>query len=141
MNLLGRAVAGPYEYFLQQGTLTDPDNKDWYLRSTFGGIAPVSGDTGGGDDSGRGATKDIPASSKTLRPEAGGYMANLAAAQTLFNLRLNDREGRAENSSMWLRQVGSRTGFSDGSGQLHSTANAYVVQGGGEVLNAGNREE
>lgn len=135
-NLLGRAVAGPYEYFLQQGTLTDPDNKDWYLRSTFGGIAPVSGDTGGGDDSGRGATKDIPASSKTLRPEAGGYMANLAAAQTLFNLRLNDREGRAENSSMWLRQVGSRTGFSDGSGQLHSTANAYVVQGGGEVLNA-----
>ncbi|EPR6545835.1 autotransporter outer membrane beta-barrel domain-containing protein [Yersinia enterocolitica] len=135
-NLLGRAVAGPYEYFLQQGTLTDPDNKDWYLRSTFGGIAPVSGDTSGGDDSGRGATKDIPASSKTLRPEAGGYMANLAAAQTLFNLRLNDREGRAENSSMWLRQVGSRTGFSDGSGQLHSTANAYVVQGGGEVLNA-----
>ncbi|CRY01510.1 TPA: autotransporter outer membrane beta-barrel domain-containing protein [Yersinia enterocolitica] len=126
-NLLGRAVAGPYEYFLQQGTLTDPDNKDWYLRSTFGGIAPVSGDTGGG-------AKDIPASSKTLRPEAGGYMANLAAAQTLFNLRLNDREGRAENSSMWLRQVGSRTGFSDGSGQLHSTANAYVVQGGGEVL-------
>ncbi|HDL6508133.1 TPA: autotransporter outer membrane beta-barrel domain-containing protein [Yersinia enterocolitica] len=128
-NLLGRAVAGPYEYFLQQGTLTDPDNKDWYLRSTFGGIAPVSGDTGGG-------AKDIPASSKTLRPEAGGYMANLAAAQTLFNLRLNDREGRAENSSMWLRQVGSRTGFSDGSGQLHSTANAYVVQGGGEVLSA-----
>ncbi|HGK6776107.1 TPA: autotransporter outer membrane beta-barrel domain-containing protein [Yersinia enterocolitica] len=128
-NLLGRAVAGPYEYFLQQGTLTDPDNKDWYLRSTFGGIAPVRGDTGGG-------AKDIPASSKTLRPEAGGYMANLAAAQTLFNLRLNDREGRAENSSMWLRQVGSRTGFSDGSGQLHSTANAYVVQGGGEVLSA-----
>ncbi|CNH51422.1 putative autotransporter protein [Yersinia aldovae] len=148
-TLAGRAVAGPYEYFLQQGTLTDSTNKDWYLRSTFGGTAPVSGDTGsgtstddpgnnGGDNSNNGnaASGGRAVSSKTLRPEAGGYMANIAAAQTMFNLRLNDREGRAENSSMWLRQVGSRTGFSDGSGQLHSSANGYVVQGGGEVLSA-----
>ncbi|WP_145588176.1 autotransporter family protein [Yersinia aldovae] len=154
-TLAGRAVAGPYEYFLQQGTLTDSTNKDWYLRSTFGGTAPVSGDTGsgtstddhsngGGNNSNNGdaasegnaASGGRAVSSKTLRPEAGGYMANIAAAQTMFNLRLNDREGQAENSSMWLRQVGSRTGFSDGSGQLHSSANGYVVQGGGEVLSA-----
>lgn len=139
-TLAGRAVAGPYEYFLQQGTLTDSVNKDWYLRSTFGGTAPASGGTGTGTstdgNSGGAASNGNGVSSKTLRPEAGGYMANIAAAHTMFNLRLNDREGRAENSSMWLRQVGSRTGFSDSSGQLHSTANAYVVQGGGEVLSA-----
>ena len=43
-----------------------------------------------------------------VRPEAGSYMANIAAAGKLFNLRLEDREGRAENSSMWLRQQGSK---------------------------------
>ena len=61
-------------------------------------------------------------------------MANMAAAGNLFSLRLSDREGRAENSSLWLRQEGSRNKHRDSTGQLRTATNSYVVQGGGEVL-------
>lgn len=131
-TLAGRAVAGPYEYFLRQGTASKPGDGSWYLTSSQSGTDSGDGgntDTGGDGKSGGGN------SSKTLRPEAGGYMANMAAAQTMFNQSLSDREGRAEDSSLWLRQSGSHTGFSDGSGQLNTSANGYVVQGGGEVWN------
>lgn len=112
-NLEGRAVAGAYEYFLYQGGITTPADGDWYLRSSL----------------------DSPTTTPTIyRPEAGGYMANMAAAGKLFNLRLEDREGRAENSSMWLRQVGSRTKHRDSTGQLRTATNSYVIQGGGEVF-------
>ncbi|PHI29031.1 autotransporter outer membrane beta-barrel domain-containing protein [Budvicia aquatica] len=112
-TLSGRAVAGAYEYFLYQGAVSAPDDGDWYLRSSLNSLNP--------DPS-------------IYRPEAGGYMANMAAAGNLFNLRLQDREGRAENSSLWLRQVGSRTKHRDDSGQLHTSTNSYVIQGGGEVF-------
>ncbi|GKX53871.1 autotransporter family protein [Budvicia aquatica] len=112
-NLEGRAVAGAYEYFLYQGGMTTPTDGDWYLRSTF----------------------DSPTATPSIyRPEAGGYMANMAAAGNLFSLRLEDREGRAENSSLWLRQVGSRTKHRDSTGQLRTATNSYVIQGGGEVF-------
>lgn len=55
------------------------------------------------------------------------------AASKLFNLSLEDREGRAENSSMWLRQQGNRTQFRDSRGQLKTATNSYIIQGGGEV--------
>ncbi|GKX54638.1 autotransporter [Leminorella grimontii] len=111
-KLSGRAVAGAYEYFLYQGGAATPDDGDWYLRSEIYSPTP--------DPS-------------VYRPEGAGYMANMAAAGKLFSLRLEDREGRAENSSMWLRQVGSRTKHRDTSGQLHTATNSYVVQGGGEI--------
>ncbi|WP_071825889.1 autotransporter outer membrane beta-barrel domain-containing protein [Phytobacter massiliensis] len=130
-TLNGRAVAGAYEYFLYQGGVSTPDDGDWYLRSTLednGGDDNNGGGNGGGDDNGGGS--DTP----TLRPEAGGYVANMAAANQLFRLRLEDREGRAENSSLWLRQTGSRLKHRDGSGQLHTATNSYVIQGGGELF-------
>ena len=111
--LSGRAIAGAYEYFLYQGAISTPDDGDWYLRSVL--------NSGNPDPS-------------VYRPEAGGYLANMAAAGNLFSLRLEDREGRAENSSMWLRQTGSRNKHRDSSGQLHTATNSYVVQGGGEVF-------
>ncbi|WP_350357204.1 autotransporter outer membrane beta-barrel domain-containing protein, partial [Escherichia coli] len=57
-------------------------------------------------------------------------------ARKIFNSRLEDREGRSENSSMWLRQQGTRTTFYDTSGQSYSATNTYVVQGGGELFSA-----
>ncbi|VFS48686.1 autotransporter outer membrane beta-barrel domain-containing protein [Budvicia aquatica] len=112
-TLSGRAIAGAYEYFLYQGGIATPADGDWYLRSSLSSLSP--------DPS-------------VYRPEAGGYMANMAAAGNLFSLRLADREGRAENSSLWLRQEGSRNKHRDGSGQLRTATNSYVVQGGGEVF-------
>ncbi|WP_347253636.1 autotransporter outer membrane beta-barrel domain-containing protein [Leminorella grimontii] len=113
--LSGRAIAGAYEYFLYQGGVTSPDDGDWYLRSSLYSPDP--------DPS-------------IYRPEAGGYMANMAAANRLFTLRLADREGRAENSSLWLRQAGSRQSYHDNSGQLNTSTNSYVIQGGGEFFGA-----
>lgn len=113
-KLQGRAVGGAYEYFLYQGGVDTPDDGDWYLRSVLNSPSP---------------TPD-----SVYRPESGAYMANIAAARNLFSLRLEDREGRAENSSMWLRQTGSRTQFRDSSGQLKTATNSYVIQGGGEVF-------
>ena len=63
-------------------------------------------------------------------------MANIDTARKIFNSRLEDRERRSENSSMWLRQQGTRTTFYDTSGQSYSATNTYVVQGGGELFSA-----
>jgi len=121
-TLDGRAVAGAYDYFLQKG-LPDAANGNWYLRNQL--PSPP--------------TPPIPPTpvptpeNAVVRPEAGSYIANLAAASSLFNQRLEDRAGRAENSSLWLRQTGSRNGFYDGSGQLDTSTNRYVIQGGGEL--------
>ncbi len=119
-KLNNRAVAGAYEYFLHKDGVETADG-NWYLRSqlpsTVDPVDPVNPTP----------TDNI------IRPEAGSYMANMAAASKMFNLRLEDREGRAENSSMWLRQVGSRTKFRDTTGQSRTVTNTYVVQGGAEV--------
>ncbi|VEJ53598.1 autotransporter outer membrane beta-barrel domain-containing protein [Pragia fontium] len=112
-NLNGRAVAGAYEYFLYKGGVATPDDGHWYLRSSLTSTSPEP---------------------SVYRPEAAGYMANMAAAGRLFSLRLSDRDGRAEDSSMWLRQAGSRTKHRDSSGQLKTATSSYVIQGGGEVL-------
>ncbi|KEY60956.1 autotransporter outer membrane beta-barrel domain-containing protein [Serratia sp. DD3] len=119
-TLNGRAQAGLLEYFLYQGTPGNPADGSWYLRSNY-------------------QDKEI-----TYNPEAGGFIANLAAANTLFNTRLedlhssdardaNELNGEGTRSSLWLRQVGSRNEFEDSSGQLSNSSDRYVVQLGGEV--------
>ncbi|MFZ1871759.1 MAG: autotransporter outer membrane beta-barrel domain-containing protein [Chania sp.] len=115
-TLNGRAVAGALEYFLYQGTTADPTNGNWYLRSNY--VQP------------------------TYRPEAGGYIANIAAANTLFNSRLEDMSASSAangtddmDTSMWLRQSASRNKFKDASGQLSNTSSRFVTQLGGEVWN------
>uniref|UniRef100_UPI0013567FDC autotransporter outer membrane beta-barrel domain-containing protein n=1 Tax=Budvicia diplopodorum TaxID=1119056 RepID=UPI0013567FDC len=128
-TLNNRAVAGAYEYFLNKGGVATPNDGGWYLRSQIPSPTPV-------DPTDPDAPMPTPTptpADNIIRPEAGSYMANMAAAGKLFNLRLEDREGRAENSSMWLRQVGSRTTFHDTTGQSRTATNTYVVQGGGEV--------
>ncbi|PVZ83845.1 hypothetical protein C9426_24930, partial [Serratia sp. S1B] len=118
-TLNGRAQAGVLEYFLYQGTPTNPADGSWYLRSNY-------------------QDKVV-----TYNPEAGGFVANIAAANTLFNTRLEDLHAADQRdmgdlsgptrSSLWLRQVGSRNKFEDASGQISNSSDRYVVQLGGEV--------
>lgn len=115
-TLNGRAVAGALEYFLYQGTAAAPTNGNWYLRSNY--VAPAA---------------------PTYRPESGGYIANIAAANTLFNTRLDDISGSVANdtagkeTTLWLHQSASRNKFKDDSGQLSNSSNRFVTQLGGEV--------
>jgi autotransporter family porin len=110
----GRIVAGAYDYgIVKKGA-------DWYLTSQ-----PVDG------------------GSPDIRPEAGSYTANLAAANTMFITSLHDRLGETQYTdaltgekkvtSLWLRQVGGHSGWKDDSGQTQTQANRYVVQLGGDL--------
>lgn len=84
-----------------------------------------------------------PKSEHQYRPEFGSYLANSYAANTLFMTRLHDRLGETQYTdiltgeqkvtSLWMRNVGGHTRFKDGSGQLKTTANRYVLQLGGDV--------
>lgn len=123
----GRIVAGLYDYSLVQ------KGNNWYLTNQYTG--PVS----------PGKPIAPPLSTpKTLRSEIGGYIANLAAANTLFNLTLDDREGGTEYidpvtgqrgySKLWLRQEGGQTRFNSGGNQLKTQTNRYVVQLGDELI-------
>lgn len=77
------------------------------------------------------------------RPEAGSYLANNYAANTLFMTRLHDRLGETQYvdmltgekkvTSLWMRNVGAHTRFKDGSGQLKTQSNSYVMQLGGDL--------
>ena len=78
-----------------------------------------------------------------VRPEAGSYIANHAAGNTLFTTRLHDRLGETQYTdvltgeekvtSMWLRQIGGRNNFKDSSGQLKTSTNRYVMQLGSDI--------
>lgn len=78
-----------------------------------------------------------------IRPEGGSYTANLAAANTMFIMRLHDRlgetqfidalSGQTEVTSLWLRQIGGHNRWRDGSGQLKTQSNRYMTQLGGDV--------
>lgn len=84
-----------------------------------------------------------PKSEHQYRPEFGSYQANSYAANTLFMTRLHDRLGETQYTdlltgeqkvtSLWMRNVGGHTRFRDGSGQLKTTANRYVLQLGGDI--------
>lgn len=84
-----------------------------------------------------------PKSEHQYRPEFGSYQANSYAANTLFMTRLHDRLGETQYTdmltgeqkvtSLWMRNVGGHARFNDGSGQLKTTANRYVLQLGGDI--------
>ena len=118
----GRIVAGAYEYRLGRGAGADAGN--WYLTSHAAGGKPV------------------------FRPEAGGYIANSAAAATLFNLSLYDRLGnrslsereRADASSVWLRQVAGHQRARMGE-SLAAQGNRYSLQLGGDLWQAADAKQ
>jgi outer membrane autotransporter protein len=135
-SLSGRAVAGAFEYNLFRGGLTNPNDNNWYLRSA----TPVPPEPG--------PTPPIPPTPgpPVIRPEVGAYLANQRAAGGLFLHTLHDRLGEAQflepitldardpqRYSVWLRGDG-RTSSVDGAGnQFHASADAGLVQGGGDI--------
>lgn len=84
-----------------------------------------------------------PEGPSVYRPEAGSYISNIAAANSLFSHRLHDRLGEPQYtdslhsqgsaSSMWMRHVGGHERFRTGDGQLNTQANRYVLQLGGDL--------
>ena len=91
------------------------------------------------DNSSEGNSESTETPTPVLRPEAGSYVANLAAANTLFVMRLNDRAGETRyidpvteqerSSRLWLRQIGGHNAWRDSNGQLRTTSHRYVSQG------------
>ncbi|EJW9335710.1 autotransporter outer membrane beta-barrel domain-containing protein [Escherichia coli] len=131
----GRIAAGAYEYKLGRGTGTNSGN--WYLTSGKNTPDSKPEPAPGGYDN-------------DLRPEAGTYTANMAAANTMFVTRLHERlgpmqytdvmTGETKNTSMWMRHEGGHNRWRDGTGQLKTQGNRYVVQLGGDIAQWGRGE-
>lgn len=128
-----RIAAGAFEYQLKQ------QDKNWYLTS----YQSVNEE----DNSSEGNSESTETPTPVLRPEAGSYVANLAAANTLFVMRLNDRAGETRyidpvteqerSSRLWLRQIGGHNAWRDSNGQLRTTSHRYVSQLGADLLTGG----
>lgn len=145
----GRIVAGAYDYNLLRGQGSNSGN--WYLSSEIpptdsippddGTITPPDDATPPGDTQ---QPQPEPKPEMILRPEAGSYMANMRAVNSMFNLRLQDRGGETlyvdaltgekKATSMWLRSVGAHQQSRDNSGQLNTESNRYVMQLGGDLV-------
>ena len=132
----GTVEAGAYVYTLAKGK--GNDEKNWYLTSKWDGVTPA--DT---PDPINNPPVVDPEGPSVYRPEAGSYISNIAAANSLFSHRLHDRLGepqytdslRVQDSatSMWMRHVGGHERFRTGDGQLNTQANRYVLQLGGDL--------
>lgn len=131
---VGRIAAGAYDYTLGRGQGSNSGN--WYLTSGKNTPDPD--------------TRPEPAPGgydNDLRPEAGSYTANMAAANTMFVTRLHERlgpmqytdvmTGETKNTSMWMRHEGGHNRWRDGTGQLKTQGNRYVVQLGGDIAQWG----
>lgn len=143
----GRIAAGAYEYKLGRGTGTNSGN--WYLTSGKNTPDPQPNP----EPTPTPDSKPEPAPGgydNDLRPEAGTYTANMAAANTMFVTRLHERlgpmqytdvmTGETKNTSMWMRHEGGHNRWRDGTGQLKTQGNRYVVQLGGDIAQWGRGE-
>lgn len=136
----GRIVAGTYDYSLARGQ--GSNNANWYLTNAVDGTVPVDPGTPTSPIEPEGPTAPS-GPEQVVRPEAGAYTSNLATANTMFINRLHDRLGETQYTdmltgeekvtSMWMRNVGGHTRSRDGSGQLATQSNRYVMQMGGDI--------
>ncbi|WP_239375108.1 autotransporter outer membrane beta-barrel domain-containing protein [Snodgrassella gandavensis] len=156
----GRIIAGSFEYHLQQGTNSGQNMNNWYLTSKVktnsgdnpsdatgdgAGTGSSDADNSGGNSSGTGnnshsSNKEI----RVFRPEAGSYASNLAAANTLFSMRLHNRQGNGwytdpvsgekKDNSAWVRIVQGHNKNTMSDEQSKTTANRTVFQIGGDIL-------
>ncbi|HGL6687761.1 TPA: autotransporter outer membrane beta-barrel domain-containing protein [Citrobacter amalonaticus] len=146
----GRIVAGAYDYDVVKKA------SDWYLTSELSPVDPPPVEppppppTEPDPDPAQPDPTDPPGPpvypgpvEHQYRPEFGSYLANNYAANTMFITRLHDRLGETQYTdmltgeekvtSMWMRNVGGHNRFTDGSGQLKTNANRYVLQLGGDL--------
>ncbi|HAT6800417.1 TPA: autotransporter outer membrane beta-barrel domain-containing protein [Citrobacter freundii] len=133
----GRIVAGAYDY-----DIVKRDNQNWSLTSVAlpGPIPPTPPVEPKEPEV---PAPPTPAGPHQYRPETGSYLANILAANTLFNTRLHDRLGETQYTdaltgeqkvtSLWMRHVGGHNRFKDGSGQISTQSNRYVMQLGGDI--------
>ncbi|RZM89418.1 MULTISPECIES: autotransporter outer membrane beta-barrel domain-containing protein [unclassified Escherichia] len=134
-----RIAAGAFEYQLKQ------QGKNWYLTS-YQSVNEENNNSEGNNSS-EGNSEPTATPGPVLRPEGGSYVANIAAANTMFVMRLNDRAGETRyidpaveqprSSRLWLRQIGGHNAWRDSSGQLKTTSHRYVSQLGGDLLTGG----
>ncbi len=112
-----RVVQGAYDYRLYKGSVDNPDDGDWYLRSTRNDPAPV------------------------IRPEIGAYLANRDAAQTMFRHTLHDRMGESafsegkvasKNAPAFWSYVEAGYGTGRAAGQIDQRRWSNKVQVGGD---------
>ncbi|WP_228397071.1 autotransporter outer membrane beta-barrel domain-containing protein [Limnobaculum xujianqingii] len=136
-----RVVAGAYEY-----NVTKSGN-NWYLVNTIPPVVippepePEPGPTP--EPTPEPEPEDNGGGIKVIRPEAGAYIANLAAANSMFTTRLHDRlgetqytdflTGESKVTSLWLRQEGGHNRSKTQSSQSKTQTNRYVVQMGGDI--------
>ena len=115
----GTLAIGAFDYSLARGGIGGSAD-DWYLTSI---------DT---PSSGGGRTIRL------YRPEVGLYLANQAAARTMFNMTLRDREGYASSGegygwnggAGWARVTGGKLTGQVGRGSLNIRSNGATVQAG-----------
>ncbi|EGQ4849119.1 autotransporter outer membrane beta-barrel domain-containing protein [Escherichia coli] len=142
----GRIAAGAYEYKLGRGTGTNSGN--WYLTSGKNTPDPLPNPEPTPTPDPDSKPEAVPGGyDNDLRPEAGSYTANMAAANTMFVTRLHERlgpvqytdvmTGETKNTSMWMRHEGGHNRWRDGTGQLKTQGNRYVVQLGGDIAQWG----
>ncbi|TCL04191.1 autotransporter outer membrane beta-barrel domain-containing protein [Sodalis ligni] len=145
----GRIVAGAYDYTLKRGAGAYAAN--WYLTRSTAAPRPVPGGpgtempgAGDQDNDGQGTGEaHFEPEEMIERPEDGAYAANLAAANTLFSAGLDTRPGTTayidpitgeqRTTSLWMINTGGHNRFTDGSGQLKTQGNRYVLQMGGDI--------
>lgn len=70
-----------------------------------------------------------------VRPEAAGYLANAAAANTLFGAALSDRLYRGDEK-LWLRSVAGRNQFTESSRQIATHGHYAALILGTDVLDS-----
>ncbi|WP_244581754.1 autotransporter outer membrane beta-barrel domain-containing protein [Escherichia coli] len=144
----GRIAAGAYDYTLGRGQGSNSGN--WYLTSGRNTPDPLPNPDPEPTPTPDPDSTPEPAPGgydNDLRPEAGSYTANMVAANTMFVTRLHERlgpvqytdvmTGETKNTSMWMRHEGGHNRWRDGTGQLKTQGNRYVVQLGGDIAQWG----
>lgn len=136
-TLLGRVVAGPYEYKLNQGGAQSADG-NWYLSSEQNPVPPTPPDP---------PTPPAPPT-PLYRPEVAAYLANQHVAGQMFVHSLDDR-GSGGNGApalapslsvlpgdVWIRVQGSNEGTHSNSGVFGVSTDSFLMQGGVEAYQA-----
>ncbi|EPJ5576605.1 autotransporter outer membrane beta-barrel domain-containing protein [Citrobacter farmeri] len=135
----GRIVAGAYDY-----NIIKKNNQNWHLTSeVIPDPLPPDEPTPASPEQTVPESPAAPEGKHQYRPETGSYLANTLAANTLFTTRLHDRLGETQYTdaltgeqkvtSLWMRHIGGHNRFKDGSGQISTQSNRYVMQLGGDI--------
>ena len=138
--LAGRAVAGANEYFLHQGSVSQPGDGDWYLRST---VPEPTVDPEQGDDPivdpDEPIEPPVEPRAPVLRPETGTYRANQSAVLDMFQSGPGageDDEPDPSRGAAWARFERQHTTF-DFRDQITTTTAANELTLGSDLWRGG----